>query len=667
MTDEDTTLRFEILDGDEVVESESIDRDVVKIGKLGSSHLHIDDPSVSRIHAVIERSGDGTLDLIDLGSAEGTYVNGEKVDKSEISPGDDLRFGDVRVRFGVGGAEAEEVFGATEEGAEAETVTTEDGRQVEPYTLQGYYDDGGNYIPGYYDEHGEYHLGYGYYDDGKWNVAYGYYDPEGEWVPTDEPVQSAADATDDRGRPSDHRIYSETFLGDAGGDTLEVAHLWGDHVLDVTSFERGDSVTIGSERQADFIVGQGMVGECVPLVDCTDGTYWLVITPQMEGLVRLGDEEYTLEEAREQGLARPHSGVDGADAIELDRSGRARVEFDGQTFLVRFTDLPRGVGWLDVDTSTVPYLALSLIAHLLFLFLAMSLPGSAGDLQRDRFSAEDRFAEMMLKPEKKKPKKPGWMGKEEKAAKHKGEETKAGKEESKNKDKKMAMKGPSENENPKLKKKRNKKIAMNAGLNKMFAKDQVASNWGSSNKTVGSDAIHALGNLDGESKGSSKGFGGLGLQGAGRGGGGGMSERGVGIGNVGTAGRGGGGSKNYGEGKGNLGKKETKTPEVVPGKLAAEGALSKEIIRKVVRQHRREIKYCYEKELQKNPSLKGQVDVQFTISPTGDVIAAVVKKSTLNNATVEQCLQGKIRRWVFPNPEGGGVVKVNYPFNFSAQ
>jgi hypothetical protein len=29
-------------------------------------------------------------------------------------------------------------------------------------------------------------------------------------------------------------------------------------------------------------------------------------------------------------------------------------------------------------------------------------------------------------------------------------------------------------------------------------------------------------------------------------------------------------------------------------------------------------------------------------------------------------MQGKIRRWVFPSPKGGGIVEVNYPFNFSS-
>ena len=104
-----------------------------------------------------------------------------------------------------------------------------------------------------------------------------------------------------------------------------------------------------------------------------------------------------------------------------------------------------------------------------------------------------------------------------------------------------------------------------------------------------------------------------------------------------------------------------------PGSPEVQGSLDKEIIRKVVRQHRREIKYCYEKELQKDADLEGDVLVKFTISATGNVVAALIEKDTMNNDAVTSCIQAKIRRWVFPEPKGGGIVVVRYPFEFSAE
>ena len=81
--------------------------------------------------------------------------------------------------------------------------------------------------------------------------------------------------------------------------------------------------------------------------------------------------------------------------------------------------------------------------------------------------------------------------------------------------------------------------------------------------------------------------------------------------------------------------------------------------------HRNEIRDCYEKELQRDPSLKGMVSTKFVISASGSVSASQTQSSTLKNSRLEQCVNGKIRRWAFPQPKGGGVVIVNYPFNFS--
>jgi outer membrane biosynthesis protein TonB len=96
------------------------------------------------------------------------------------------------------------------------------------------------------------------------------------------------------------------------------------------------------------------------------------------------------------------------------------------------------------------------------------------------------------------------------------------------------------------------------------------------------------------------------------------------------------------------------------------GSLTKEQIERVVRQHRNEIKFCYEQELQKNPKLAGSIKIKFTISGTGSVMSALVADTSMKSPAVERCMTGKIQRWAFPEPKGGGIVIVNYPFNFSA-
>ena len=92
------------------------------------------------------------------------------------------------------------------------------------------------------------------------------------------------------------------------------------------------------------------------------------------------------------------------------------------------------------------------------------------------------------------------------------------------------------------------------------------------------------------------------------------------------------------------------------------GSLDKEIIRRIIRRHINEVKYCYEQELTKKPDLGGRIMVQFTIAASGQVIASVLQNSTMGNARVENCTVQAVRRWEFPKPLGGGIVIVSYPF-----
>ena len=68
------TLAIKVFYGDQLVDTQTLSQDVIKIGKLKSSHVCLDDEAVARMHAVIEVSGD-EVRVIDLGSATGTMLN----------------------------------------------------------------------------------------------------------------------------------------------------------------------------------------------------------------------------------------------------------------------------------------------------------------------------------------------------------------------------------------------------------------------------------------------------------------------------------------------------------------------------------------------------------------------------------------------------------------
>ncbi|HVA42847.1 MAG TPA: DUF3662 and FHA domain-containing protein [Acidimicrobiales bacterium] len=68
------------------------------IGRLPESAVVIDDPNVSRRHAELVRR-DGAVILVDLGSTNGTLVNGVQVTESPLSDGDELTVGATALRY----------------------------------------------------------------------------------------------------------------------------------------------------------------------------------------------------------------------------------------------------------------------------------------------------------------------------------------------------------------------------------------------------------------------------------------------------------------------------------------------------------------------------------------------------------------------------------------
>ncbi len=75
--------------------------DRATVGRVAGNDLVIDDPSVSRSHALIVLDG-GLLLVRDLGSSNGSFVNEAPADDLELQDGDIVRFGNVEFRFAAG-------------------------------------------------------------------------------------------------------------------------------------------------------------------------------------------------------------------------------------------------------------------------------------------------------------------------------------------------------------------------------------------------------------------------------------------------------------------------------------------------------------------------------------------------------------------------------------
>lgn len=77
----------------------------------------------------------------------------------------------------------------------------------------------------------------------------------------------------------------------------------------------------------------------------------------------------------------------------------------------------------------------------------------------------------------------------------------------------------------------------------------------------------------------------------------------------------------------------------------AMGSRNRDAVAAVVAGHTAAIQYCYQRELKRNPNLKGKLVVRFVITPQGTVSSVTVISSTLNNPTVEGCVVQRIKRW----------------------
>jgi len=70
-----------------------------RIGRKRSNELSLNDPSVSRLHAKIQRDNNGNFFIMDMASLNGTYVNDEQVSKQKLQEGDLIEIGNIRLRF----------------------------------------------------------------------------------------------------------------------------------------------------------------------------------------------------------------------------------------------------------------------------------------------------------------------------------------------------------------------------------------------------------------------------------------------------------------------------------------------------------------------------------------------------------------------------------------
>ncbi len=441
---------------------------------------------------------------------------------------------------------------------------------------------------------------------------------------------------------------------------LEVVMLWNGSVMDVGHYSELESITIGDSFRNTFRISyEKLPTDGYPLLSAQNGDYGVLVTEGIDIKIKTADGKlFTISDLDSQ---KRFSKVDGAYParwIKLGNNEIATIQVGLVEFVVQYVTPASKIfrtQWDVFDWYFPKILSFSVLLHVALLIAALLTPLRPTGLSEDLFMNPNRFAKLILEaPKKEQPKKKFERKVPEQEATKKSDAAFAKREEVKKENKKDA---------PQIdvqKREKDIEIAKNAGLLALLKKraggGAVSNVFGPGG--LGTGINNAMGALQGQGVGDAAGAGGLGARGVGVGGGGGA----LGIGGIGTFGHGkGGGYGNVDLGGG--GKGETR---IVPGKIVYKGALTQEDIGRVIRRHLAQFKFCYEKELTRNPNLAGKVTVKFIINGMGKVQTAEIGESSMNDPNVEECSLRVMRRLLFPQPKGGGIVEVTYPFVFNA-
>ena len=651
-------LTLKVFKGEAMVAAKDYDRDIIKIGRLASAHLCLDDDKVSRIHSVIEIAPDGKLSIIDMGSVEGTWVNGKRVNKGALSFGDEIRVGNTLIKVEDGAsARAAAALSATAQlaaPAAAPPVHT-NGNTVSPSAALA---EAARAVPLAAAAH---------------TVARPA--PVAAPAPAPAPVAPApvaapapavarapvaARAPAAQDWPHlDARLRPVRRKG-AGPLGLELRFRWGDQIVAEQLLgpkHKGD-FKIGSAAGVDFALGDQRLGGPAFTLVTADGTggFTLRITGQMTGELERKGRIVSLMQAIESGLATRE---DDAYAIALEPDDIALVDVGGVMVDLCFQPVPQKV--VVPISERLDWTALNIFLLVFFfaglLVVAAITRAASGDEFTDELSGNNAVLTKLLVKPPEMQKNPfieqlnKQKEKGEAPAAFQGTEGQMGKKNAPNRDAKASPKAidPNSKDQARLIAQRIFGGKGNAGIATLFGR-----------AGLGGSLQAAMGHMTGSTVGDAGGVLGMGVKGSGGGGGG--TGNTIGIGAVGTRGVAGGEGK-YGTGIG-MGKKASADISITNSDPEVTGSMDPELIRRVVRSHHDQLKYCYDNALTKNPKLTGKVSVRWIIREDGTVASSNVVSSTSGTPELDHCIAGRVLLWIFPKPKGGGVAVVTYPFVF---
>ncbi len=109
---------------------------------------------------------------------------------------------------------------------------------------------------------------------------------------------------------------------------------------------------------------------------------------------------------------------------------------------------------------------------------------------------------------------------------------------------------------------------------------------------------------------------------------------------------------------------ESAVLKAAPDGVMIDGDVDRDIIRRIVRAHRSEIRSCYESSDAASEGIEGKFEVEFVIGSDGKVgRVSAVDRSKLPDPDASECVRTAVEGWLFLKP-ARGEVKVMFPFEF---
>jgi pSer/pThr/pTyr-binding forkhead associated (FHA) protein len=698
-------LFFRIYKNGQLAEIKQIQAEQVIIGSNDEAEIQIKDASVSPIHAMVEERESGFF-VCDLGSATGTEKNGQKILDVAIQSGDQLTVGDYTIEFFVGVPKpkskpprtaGEETSPKIELEAPAQKTVTPAPKQ-EPKPLSAVSKPEVKVEP-------------------KSEPApKAMPQPTPKSSPVAQPARTAekafaglsqyapASSEKNRGKwgatfaPPSHHKDLKKVIKPGKGTFVEVTVAWKERILSTYHYADNSTVRVGSHPKNDIVLpvfGSSSVSH--PLLK-VEGAAKVFLTSDMTGELVVGDQSTSLADLVKKG--RTEAGGAGY-FVTLQQNEMLRVEIGSSVSVyVRYVNhppKPAVVPFLDLSTFEISVLLGTLVLGALFALLLIVYtpvlqeePVAEVEPQRkavfiyksqidpiDDTREESKPSENAKLAEKKtsaQEKSPIKSPDQNKAASREDEGKAAEAAPNKSKSQEVKLTTPNAGKSTGVQKSavanRANKPDAQGGQQKDVKKSgilSVLSGRGAQDRLSqvysGAGVVGGLGQTaTGSGAQSAVGAGdvpGEGLKDIGKGG---TGEASIGIAGVNTRGR---GSGNQGYGLGGLGDKKNANVQAGGAEESFSGTIDREAIRRVILQNINQFKSCYERALNRDPSLSGKIVLKWSIVDKGRVGEAGVGSSTMGSSEVEQCTVRVLRTLRFPEPPAGQVADVQYPFVFA--